>query len=293
MLQIDSVTLSTAPRTQPVAIVGAGRVGVSLGTLLRRAGYQLAAFTATSKDSLDRAAQWLSCPGYLDPREAVAKAGLVIIAVPDDALAAVASEIAGAIRPGSFVLHTSGSHGRSVLGPVAEAGARSLAIHVLQSIPTVEAGVERIGGSFFGVSCEEDLRGWAAELVGDLGGVPIWISEEDRPTYHLAAAVASNFLVTLAMAVEEIFGDLRPYLPLMRGTISNLDSLSPADALTGPVVRGDHSTLERHLHVIPEDLSDLYRLLSLTTLRYAGRSRRLSDEKAQALAELLGSGGEQ
>lgn len=247
------------------SIVGAGRVGVCLGVLLQRAGYKLAGCTVRSAESERRALRWLDCPIHHYPEGA--KADAVMIAVPDGAV----SDVCESIGTGEFVMHTAGALGVEVLEPAAKRGARVLAFHVLQSIPDVETGIERVPGSWFGITCEDDLRPWAEKLATNLGGKPLWVPEDQRVVYHAAAVIASNYLVTIAGLAEEAFGQLEPYLPLMRGTIDNLERLGPRRALTGPIVRGDVETIERHLEALPPPIGETYEALAGATRRLASR----------------------
>lgn len=291
-----------SPPNPTIAIVGAGRVGICVGVLLKRAGHEVAAASARSAGSIERAAEWLDCPVTDDPAQAAKGAGTVVIAVPDDAVAEVCRRItdAQAVTRGTFVIHTSGALGLDPLSTASDLGARTLAVHPLQAIPDVKTGIERIPGCRFGITCDQDLRPWADRFVSDLGGRGLWVPEADRPLYHLAAVMASNFLVTLAGLVQEVapssadsstrLGSLEAYLPLMKGTLANIGDLGPGRALTGPVARGDAGTIDRHMKILGEkhpELQGLYRLLSEATLRWALSSGRLRADEAVHLTELL------
>lgn len=281
-----------APPNERFAIVGAGRVGTSLGVLLLRAGRQIVAVAARTGASVERASFWLRCPVFDDPVLAAKEAGCVLIAVGDDALEGVARRLADSdvMAPGTFVVHTAGAHGVGPLQSMTQRGARALAVHPLQAIADVETGVDRVPGSWFGVTCDEDLRPWAQALVEDLGGHALWVSEDDRPAYHLAATMASNFLVTLAGLVGKAANDVKPYLPLMEGTLANIRDLGPENALTGPIARGDAGTITRHLATLRErtlDIEGFYRAMSVATLLSALEAGRLSAEQAHELLNLL------
>lgn len=280
-----------SPRSQSFAIVGAGRLGTALGVLLQRTGHQITGFSSQSGVSLDAAAALLGLKGSVDPAEAARGADAIVLSVPDDALAEACGELCdgGVIGPATFVVHTSGARGLEVLELAARLGAQTLAVHVLQSIPDAAAGIGRIPGSWFGVTCEDDLRPWAEELVSGFGGKVLWVRNEDRPVYHLAAVIASNFLVTLADLAGRTFGNFEPFVPLMRGTLENIERLGPGRALTGPVARGDAGTLERHIAAIDnETVRDAYSAMSSAAIDLAVRSGRLSKAKAEELRRVVG-----
>ncbi|MEO7804485.1 MAG: Rossmann-like and DUF2520 domain-containing protein [Actinomycetota bacterium] len=243
------------------AIVGAGRVGVSLGVLLQRAGHTITGCSARSSASLDRAVRHLRCVSSTELEDVIDGADCILIAVSDDHLSDVVARIAASGATCEKVVHVCGAVGIAPLAPLADKGVDVFAIHVLQSVPDVERGIERIPGSWFGVTCEERLRPWAEGFVSDLSGHVYWVAEEDRTMYHAAAVIASNYLVVLGALVDQAAGTIGPYIPLMQGTLANLKELGPAASLTGPVVRGDVGTIKRHLAQMEGDLLDAYKAL--------------------------------
>lgn len=288
-LQPEGVLFST---DQSFAVVGAGRVGLSIGVLLQRAGVKIVGASVLSSSSLERASLYLNCPTATDFREVIPGADRILIAVPDDALTPVAAAIAAeGVAPGTIVVHAAGSLGLEPLAPLAAAGAKVAAIHVLQSVPDVELGIERIPGSWFGVTCDDDLRAWSQGFVEALGGRIYWVADDDRTRYHAAAVFASNYLVALALLIEEMGGAVEPYLPLMEGTLRNIATLGPAAALTGPVVRGDVGTIARHLDLLTKAapaVEQAYRVLAGAALRAGVRGERLSAEAAKRIDALIG-----
>ena len=217
-----------------VRVVGGGRAGGSLAGALRSVGWEVEGPVGRADDVAG----------------AAAGVDLLVLAVPDAAVAGVAAEVApvGA----TVVAHLSGSLG---LSPLASHPRRAV-LHPLVSLPDAAIGAERLrGGAWFGLSVEGDPL--AAEVVAALGGHAITIGEGDWVRYHAAAAVASNHLVGLLGQVERLAASigvpLAAYLALARGSVENVVELGPATALTGPVRRGDWATVERHLAALPDD----------------------------------------
>lgn len=280
----------TFSRDIKFAIVGAGRVGVSTGVLLKRAGHRIVGCSGRSGGSLDRSVRYLDCPSSTNPAEAIEGADCILIAVPDDAVQGVVDAIVDVVSPETYVIHAAGSFGLQPLQPLADQGALTLAIHVLQSVPTVDAGIERIPGSWFGVSCDEELKPWAEAYVETLQGRTWWLAEEDRVSYHAAAVIASNYLVGLCLLIEEIGMQVEPYLPLIEGTLANIRAMGAAAALTGPVVRGDVGTVLRHrleLAGRAPDAEQTYVTMSEALVRAGIRSDRISPATAESLREVL------
>lgn len=189
---------------------------------------------------------------------AVGEADLVVLCVPDGAIA----EVAAALPVGPWVAHTSGATGLAALAP----HERRFSLHPLQTF-TAELGPEQFDGAWAAVTAETD-EGLAAarDLAGLLGLEPFELDDEDRPVYHAAAAFASSFLVTVHEVASELMeaagAPPEALEPLMRRTMDN------GFRHTGPLVRGDWETIERHRQVLRErrpQLLPLYEALTEAT----------------------------
>ncbi|WFE51397.1 Rossmann-like and DUF2520 domain-containing protein [Micromonospora sp. WMMD1155] len=289
---------SVAPRLLTVGVIGAGRVGAVLGAALAAAGHRVVAVAGGSGASRARLALLLpEVPRRPVAAVAHAAVDLLLIAVPDDALAAVVADLAerGALRPGQVVAHTSGAHGLAVLAPATEVGARPLALHPAMTFTGTPDDLARLAGISYGVTAPAPLRPLAARLVADLGGVPEWVAESDRPLYHAALAHGANHLVTLVNEATDRLRDAgvdRPekvLAPLLRAALENALRLGD-DALTGPVSRGDAGTVERHLARLaataPESVP-AYLALARRTADRAIAAGRLRPVDAQSLLGVL------
>ncbi|MFI7592458.1 Rossmann-like and DUF2520 domain-containing protein [Micromonospora sp. NPDC049359] len=285
-------------RPLTVGVVGAGRVGAVLGAALAAAGHHVAAVAGESGASRARLALLLpDVPRRPVTSVARVAADLLLIAVPDDALAEVVADLAqrGALRPGQVVAHTSGAHGLAVLAPAAALGVRPLALHPAMTFTGTPDDLARLDGISYGVTAPADLRPLAARLVTDLGGVPEWVAEADRPLYHAALAHGANHLVTLVNEATDRLRDAgvaRPekvLAPLLRAALENALRLGD-DALTGPVSRGDAGTVERHLARLtataPESVP-AYLALARRTADRAIAAGRLRPVDAQSLLGVL------
>lgn len=237
-----------------VGVVGAGRVGAVLAAALEAAGHRVVAAAGESDASRARIAALLPGVATLKPT-AVARAGdLLLLTVPDDMLANVVTTLsdAGAIRPGQYVVHTSGRHGLAVLRPAAEVGARVAAVHPALTFTGTALDLDRLPGTVFGLTAGEAESTFVEGLVADLGGRPMWVPEEMRTLYHAGLAHGANHLVTLVAQAMELLaaagaddpaGTLRP---LLSAALDNVLEHGDA-ALTGPIVRGDVNTVRAHL----------------------------------------------
>lgn len=274
------------------SIIGAGRVGTAIGVLLKKAGHRILGCSARNPESLERAVNYLGCFSSTNIQDVYTGADAILISVPDAAIASVAESISdNGVAEGTVVVHVSGAFGLEPLMSLRHNGARLAAVHPLQAIPTVEAGINRIPGSWFGATSDPEIADWVESYVAALQGKVMWVPEEQRALYHSAAVVASNYLVVLASIVDEMGFDVIPYLPLMRGTLSNVDELGVMAALTGPVTRGDAGTVSEHLRAIRSrklpDVEAAYRILGLRALRASLSGGRLDEESARAVRQVL------
>jgi predicted short-subunit dehydrogenase-like oxidoreductase (DUF2520 family) len=279
-----------------VGVVGAGRVGAVLGAALQLAGHEVVATSAVSEASLARAADLLAGVPVLPVDDVVRAADLVLLTVPDDALAELVTGLAatGAFRRGALVAHTSGRHGLAVLEP---AGCLPLALHPVLPFAGTHVDLHRLHGTAFGVTAPEPLRPVAEALVVEMGGEPVWLTEAQRPLWHAALAHGANHLTTLVASSADLLraaGVQQPGQvlgPLLGAALDGVLRAGDA-ALTGPVARGDAGTVRAHLDVLaqvaPEVLPSYVAMARLTADR-AIASGRLSPDRAWALLEVLGS----
>jgi len=286
-----------------IAVVGAGKVGSALALLLNGQGYPVAGIASRSINSARRVAEELKTPATVKPEEITAGADVVFITTPDRVIAEVAERITarGGFKPGQMVFHTSGAHSADEVGSVRRAGALAASLHPLQSFADIKMAMENLPGSYFALEGDPEALPLAEQIVEDLGGRSFSIAAADKPLYHAAACIASNYLVSLmhlATGLYSRFGLTRAesfdaLLPLIRGTIKNISQVGPAYALTGPVARADGPTLEGHLQVLKDvggQELDLYSRLGLYTVGVALEKGGINAEEAKKLDDIFREG---
>jgi len=278
-----------------VGVIGAGRVGAVLGAALTRAGHPVVAVSAVSEDSRGRAEALLPGSEVVEPAEVCARASLVLIAVPDDALPDLVRGLAavGAFQRGQLVAHVSGRHGLGVLAPAQ--GTLPMALHPAQTFTGTSLDLDRLAGVSFGVTTLDELRPIAEMLVLEMGGEPVWVREEHRALWHAGLAHAANHLVTLVASAQDLLRQAgaeepgRVLAPLLNAALEG--ALRRGDAaLTGPVARGDAGTVAAHLQVIPDDVRPSYLALARLTADRALATGRLKPEQAEGLLGVLAKG---
>lgn len=287
-----------------IAIIGLGKVGPAIGYLLRSAGYQIVAAADLSSENLRQGVKYTGGQACTDSAEAASLAECILITTGDDAIASVCEEIVrkGAVTAGKKVIHLSGVGGLDLLAAASRVGAHVASIHPMQSFANVEGAIKSIPGSAFGITADEAIGSWSANMVRDLGGTPFFISEEDKPLYHAAACLASNYLITLMYTVEEIYLSLgmknqtealNAFRPLVRGTMNNLETKGTVQALTGPIARGDAMTIEKHLTAFREKMPRLlpfYCIMGMQTVELGLIKKTLRPDKAEIIRNLLKEG---
>ncbi len=277
-----------------VGVVGTGRVGAVLGAALARAGHDVVAASAVSRRSRDRAGELLPDVPLVAVDEVLARANLVLLAVPDDALAALVAGLAetGAIRPGQLLVHPSGLHGLAVLDPAVRRGALPLALHPVLPFTGTAVDLVRLHGASFGVTSPPVLRPAAEALVLEMGGEPVWVEEALRPLWHAALAHGANHLVTLVASAADLLRqagaeDPAAVLAPLLGAALDGALRSGDTVLTGPVSRGDAGTVAAHLAALPDDVRPAYLALARLTADRALASGRLAATAAEPLLGVL------
>ena len=282
------------PSRLDVGVIGTGRVGSVLGAALARAGHRVVAASGLSDASLARAARLLPGVPLLPADEVAGRAGLLLLAVPDDALAPLVAGLAatGAVAVGALVVHVSGRHGLAVLEPATRRGALPLALHPVLPFTGTEVDLARLSGASFGVTTPDVLRPVGEALVLEMGGEPVWVAEQLRPLWHAALSHGANHLVTLVASAADLLraaGAQDPaavLAPLLGAALDG--ALRGGDAtLTGPVSRGDAGTVAAHRAALPDDARPAYAALARLTADRALAAGRLRADQAADLLEVL------
>lgn len=276
----------------PVAVVGTGRVGLSLARALARSGTTVRLLARTPRRA------WDELPRVeTDWRAALAACEMVVVAVPDDAIEDAASALlaTGAITTHHVVLHTSGLRDRTALAPLLGTGASLGSWHPLQAfpVPTDDPAV----WSDVAVALEGDVRALAAgrTMAERLAlGPIIELAPDGKALYHAAAVVASNYVVVLAEIAERLARhggaavSAGLFTGIMQRTLRNVALNGPTMALTGPIRRGDVGTVRAHLEALTGNDRAAYVTLGREALLLA-RKAGLPDAPAVALERLLSS----
>lgn len=282
-------------------VVGPGRLGLSLGSLLRDVG-ALASLTYTGRSAgppdhplFRGAAPAASYTSRLIVPEP-APTGIVV-AVPDGEIPRVARDLAALRVPSDVpVLHTSGALGAEALAPLSDLGSPVGSLHPLAALADAGRGPERLRGAWFAVEGAPAALLLAARIVRAVGGRELRVRSGGKPLYHAAAVVASNHVVALLGMAERLAEEAglnavearEALVGLATGAARNVWPDGAAAALTGPIARGDEGTIAAHLAELSPGDRTLYSVLAREALELARDG--LDDQVADRLQRMLGGG---
>ncbi len=286
-----------------IAIIGMGKVGTAVGYLLKSAGYSVIALAGRSDESIASGTKYIGSTTYSTPSQAASQASCIFITTTDDAIKPVCDTITldGAVGPDKIVVHMSGAGGLDLLESARSSGASVASIHPIQTFATIDSAIDTIPGSSFGITAQEAIKDFCLQIVKDIGGIPFIIAEEDKPLYHAAACIASNYLVALINIVVEIYQSIgmsreesiNAFWPLVAGTIKNIPLHGTIQSLTGPIARGDTGTVRKHHEAFQNKLPHLlsfYKEMGMFAVDIALKKGTLSPDRAQDIKQMLTGG---
>ncbi len=280
------------------SIIGTGKLGSVLCAALHNSHYEVVsvwnrnaerAQTLVNKLKLD--SEWGQWPNKTDNLGDV-----IFVCVPDDQIVPVVQKLAGEFDlSGKYVVHTSGAHPGEILNPAKESGASVASFHPLQTFTgKSEAGVFQecwisIQGDEISVS--------TLESIGQkLGAQPKVVTADEKEELHVAAVFAGNYLVTLMEMAQQCVSnpELKSSIPsmfhaLMAQVLDNIKEQGVERALTGPLSRGDDSTIVKHLDNLVEkpELLNMYKIFGRATMPIVKRNETLTSKKIEKLQLLL------
>lgn len=265
-------------------IVGAGHVGRVLGRLFGAAGvFAVQDVLTRSAASAQQAVAFIgagrACAGYAGLR----RADVTMLAVCDDQIGAACAALAAAVPlDGSLVFHCSGALASDQLAAAARGGARVASVHPIRSFADPQAVAAQFAGTYCGVEGDAGALAVLEAALRAIGAQPVAIDAAAKTVYHAAAVFASNYLTTVldtalrayqaAGIPEAVARELAR--PLVNESVANVFRLGPAQALSGPVARGDYATVERQWRAVTqwdEEAGRLYRALVAPTAALAAR----------------------
>lgn len=280
-----------------IGIVGAGAVGTALGLALSRGGWPVAAIASRDEGRRERFRSLVpGARGFAEATALLDEVELVILAVPDDALPGLATELR--MYGGQAMVHTSGALGAEVLEPARAAGTQVGAFHPLVAFADTERAVAALHGATVAIEGDDQLASLLAEMAEAIGATAVRLAPGSKAAYHAAAMLAAGGFVALLDAISELgavagldeAGSIAIYGGLVEQTLGNARALGIARALTGPMVRGDVGTIGRHLDALARhapDVLPLYRAIAEREVAIAESRGALAPDVAASIRDVV------
>ncbi|CAM4375955.1 MAG: hypothetical protein LEGION0403_FIIPPAGN_02054 [Legionella sp.] len=278
-------------------IIGAGNLGKTIGYLFGNSltnQLQINSICNTSLASSDKAVKFIGA-GYPTTLDKLTTCEITLISVQDDLIEAIAEKISAQdnIIPGSIFFHCSGSLTSDALKSLRSKGAYVASIHPMKSFASPELSITNFKGTFCAMEGDQEALSILEPLFTGIGAFTYHIEKSKKSLYHAAGVFASNYLVTLSQKALECLTEsgvennmaMQIITNIMKGTISNLaTTLSPEQSLTGPIKRGDVSTIKKHISAFSDtDTKEIYTHLGKETLKLAGHDENVKDSLTKAL----------
>jgi predicted short-subunit dehydrogenase-like oxidoreductase (DUF2520 family) len=266
--------------TRSLAIIGAGRVGRTLGRSLRECGWKIILVAARTESTAKKAVRFIGGGrATIGLPETLTGAEAILLTVPDDAIAPVAADLArmiGAELRGKIVLHTSGALDASVLEPLRRRGAVTGSMHPLQTFTGVN--VPPLAGKVFAIEGDKLAVRTARGIARTLGGVPVAVSADKKALYHAAGAFGAGLVLALEESGAQLLKQAglkhreaqRALLSLTRQVLEHYEKLGAQKAWTGPLSRGDYGVVAAHenaLRKAPPEFLAAYEAMSRLAAR--------------------------
>ena len=283
-----------------IAIIGAGRLGTSLAFALSKNGYVIDALSCRSRASADESREKIGQGiSTTDNIQAASKGGIVFLTVPDDGIEHTVQELAASTLDweGKVVFHCSGLLTSHVLSPLRSRGAQTASVHPCFSFPIKRSDRNLFQDIFFALEGDDLAVSVAKDIIQKIGSSYFMISAEDKSCYHTACSMTSNLSVALFYTALRLLStcgleedEAKKILwPLLEGTLHNVNKINIFEALTGPVARGDLTTVTKHLKELKKfpRAHRIYVDLTKQTLEMAKQGGKTPSAKISALEARL------
>lgn len=249
-----------------IGIVGAGKVGCSIGKYLCEHDRPVVGYFSQSRESVEFAATFTGTKSFPTLEELTAASSILFIATPDDVIPEIWEEIKKQSIQGKIICHFSGSLSSVVFSDIGQTGASGCSIHPMYAFSNKITSYENLNSVMFTTEGEDAALAVVASLFRQLGNPVSTICRDSKIRYHAAASMVSNMMVGLyQMGVDMLKScgleqeTARQLVePLVRGNMEAVLHGSPEEALTGPIERNDIGTVEKHLQVLSSREREVY-----------------------------------
>ena len=288
-----------SPKSTSVSVIGPGALGGAVIDFLRNKSLLFTLHSVwgrSAKDSYFYSTESKAQPQKDFPDKDEDLGRLILITIPDEQISVVAEKLYDEKIDWSSrtVVHMSGSLSHLELNNLRKAGAQTCSLHPLQTFSKGDAA-DRFSGIWFTLQGEESCNLMMQNLVTETGAHLKKMTAEQKKSMHLAAVFASNYLVSLMNVVEQITHSnniedgLEMLNPIILQTVENIFTRGTEQSLSGPIARGDESTVKNHLQQMGHDtdLARLYKYLGKSALTIAQKNGRITAQEFDKISDIL------
>lgn len=282
-------------------IIGAGHVGKTLGRLWSETeSLKLGDVLNTSLETAQTAVDFIQAGRAIANIDLLQESDIYLIGCPDTHIEACCQVLvdSGVLKDDVIVFHCSGALSSELLKSAQEQGAYTASLHPVKSFSEPARTIQQFAGTHCGVEGDEVAVSVLNHLIEQVGGLPFLIDPKQKAIYHAASVMACNYLVALQeVSLQALIKSgvereqaLQILHPLVEGTVSNIFEQGTVDALTGPIARGDHEVVERHLEALQAwrpNIAKLYQQLGLETVKLSKQQGKANTECLGRIASLL------
>ena len=282
-----------------IGFIGAGKVGSGFGCYLRARDMNVSGYFDLDENASTLAADAVEGRVFKSIDDVLKASDMVFITTQDDKIESVCNMLSQSsyFTSQHLIGHMSGASTCELLKSVSEKGAEVFVLHPLQAFTDMNRVAKQLETTYFSVETVAQLPVRVKELLDVLGNPYFELKPSQKAHYHMAAVIVSNYLTTLmdfgltqmeqaGIPKEDAWKALEP---LIKGALSNIDQLGPAGALTGPIARGDVSTVNTHLKALESDTEGraFYQFMANRTLGLAQVEKIKDKDKIEAVKKAL------
>lgn len=286
-----------------IGVIGAGRLGCALGIGLKSLGFQINGIYSKSDESHQYLTTKLNITSQNDLYFTIKESDIIFITVPDMEIANIVISISTLFKEQEIIqkkhfFHCSGFLSSKELDPLKALGASTGSLHPLQTFANKEDGWKSLFGICFAFDGGCQSKEIAEYIANRFEGQMFLVDEAQKTLYHVAACMVSNYCITLCAAASKILNSISlenkisptAFIPLLERTVENIKILGASNALTGPILRGDYTTVNAHIQELDKkmpEMAEIYKSLGRCTLKIVKERKSLDDEKYDFLKNLL------
>lgn len=284
-----------------LSIIGCGNVAKTLGHLWHKThSVEIVDVVNRSQASADASVEFIGAGKPLASIANLQSADLFVIACGDDQIESCLDELLNQsiIKPNNIVFHFSGSKSSSHINKAKAFSAHCASLHPVKSFANPTDAIQNFAGTYCGIEGDAFACDMLKKLVESIDGNHFNVSSDKKLSYHAASVFACNYLVTLqelSMRALEHSGVQRELAmkilePIVKETSDNIFKLGSANALTGPIARGDHQLVKEQYHAVKDwntDAAEIYRLLGKLSIGLSDQKGACEKKKIDKLEELL------